>query len=180
MLEKTLYWSKTEGVRRCILYEKVQTKKAQKKLHQRHWSKMICWYIDQMSVIEFDPSLACSIKFLPVKKNQSVAATTSFFSGKMLMLMKLSLRSFVYELAKIFFFHQTKRKHYTANIWLNNFFPILSWQTLTVHVSESNIPDEKFWDILFDVICENEILNTFDTSHEFWEKFSVRNTSLKK
>ena len=33
---------------------------------------------------------------------------------------------------------------------------------------------------MFDVIRENEILHTFDTSHEFWEKFSVRNTSLKK
>ena len=45
---------------------------------------------------------------------------------------------------------------------------------------ESNIPDEKFRDVLFEVICENDILHRFDTSHKFWEKFGVRNTSLKK
>ena len=52
---------------------------------------------------EFDSSLACSIKCLAVKKNQTVSPTTKFFSGKMLMFAKLSLKSFVYELLKTFF-----------------------------------------------------------------------------
>ena len=64
------------------------------------------------SMIEFDPFLACSIKCLAIKLNQTVAPTTRFFNGKMLMFAKLSLKGFVYELAE----HRTKRKQYTTNI----------------------------------------------------------------
>ena len=45
---------------------------------------------------------------------------------------------------------------------------------------ENNTSDEKFKDVLFEVICKNEILHRFNASHEFLEKFGVRNTSLKK
>ena len=45
---------------------------------------------------------------------------------------------------------------------------------------ENNTSDEKFKDVLFEVICKNEILHRFSASHEFLEKFGVRNTSLKK
>ena len=41
-------------------------------------------------------------------------------------------------------------------------------------------PKVTFRDVLFEVIRENEILHRFDTSHKFWEKFSVRDESLKK
>ena len=33
---------------------------------------------------------------------------------------------------------------------------------------------------MFEVICENEILQRLDTSQGFWERYSVRNASLKK
>ena len=33
---------------------------------------------------------------------------------------------------------------------------------------------------MFEVIKENEILHRFDTSHKFWENFSVRDESFKK
>ena len=52
-------------------------------------------YSKTKSMIEFYPFLPCSIKCLAVKKNQIVAPTTRFFSGKMLMLAKLSLKMFV-------------------------------------------------------------------------------------
>ena len=45
---------------------------------------------------------------------------------------------------------------------------------------ESDLPDAQFRDILFEVICENQILKRFDTSREFWERYSTRNASLKK
>ena len=45
---------------------------------------------------------------------------------------------------------------------------------------EGNTPGEKFRDVLFEVICGNEILQRFDTSHKFWETFGLRNTFLKK
>ena len=46
--------------------------------------------------------------------------------------------------------------------------------------TESNTPEEKFRDVLFQFICENKVLHKFDISHKFWEMFGVRNTFLKK
>ena len=43
---------------------------------------------------------------------------------------------------------------------------------------ESSIPDEKYRDCLFEIVKAIEILHRFHTSHEFWEKFSVRDESL--
>ena len=36
---------------------------------------------------------------------------------------------------------------------------------------ESNLPDGKFRDVLFEVIKENETLHRLDTSHKFGGKF---------
>ena len=47
--------------------------------------------------------------------------------------------------------------------------------------TESTLPEEKFRDVLFEVIVENEVLHRFDTtSHKFWERYSARNAALKK
>ena len=46
--------------------------------------------------------------------------------------------------------------------------------------SSCNIPNEKFRDVLFEVIINNKILNRFDTSHELWDWFNVRNKDLRK
>ena len=46
--------------------------------------------------------------------------------------------------------------------------------------SESCMPDSQFRDVLFEVIINNDVLHRFDTSHKFWEKYSVRNESLRK
>ena len=45
---------------------------------------------------------------------------------------------------------------------------------------ESSISNEKYRDCLSEVVKANEVLHRFVTSHEFGEKFSARNESLKK
>ena len=45
---------------------------------------------------------------------------------------------------------------------------------------ESCTPDSQFRDVLFEVIINKNILHRFDTLHKFWEKYSVRNESLRK
>ena len=55
------------------------------------------------SIIEFYPTLSCSIKSLAVKKSQ-MKPTTRFFSGKMLMFAKVSLESFACDLTETFLF----------------------------------------------------------------------------
>ena len=56
------------------------------------------------SIIEFDPSLTCSITSFAVKKNNEIKPTTRFLSVKMLMFVKVSLESFIYDLTETFFF----------------------------------------------------------------------------
>ena len=45
---------------------------------------------------------------------------------------------------------------------------------------ENSILDDKFRDIIFEVIVQNNILSRFDTSHEYWQKFNIRNKDLEK
>ena len=69
------------------------------------------------SLIEFNTSLACSIKALAVKQGDAVKPTGSFFSGKMLMFAKIALISFKNDLVEILFFFQTKKqKKFTKSI----------------------------------------------------------------
>ena len=46
--------------------------------------------------------------------------------------------------------------------------------------SSCNVPNEKFRDVLFEVIINNKILNWLDTSHKFCGRFTVRNKDLRK
>ena len=45
---------------------------------------------------------------------------------------------------------------------------------------ESSAPDSVFRDVLFEVIIKNDVLRRFNTSHNFFEKYGVRNEHLKK
>ena len=45
---------------------------------------------------------------------------------------------------------------------------------------ESYMPYSQLRDVLFEVVVNNDVLHRFDTSHRFWEKYSVRNESLRK
>ena len=45
---------------------------------------------------------------------------------------------------------------------------------------ESCAPDWVFRDVLFEVIIKNDVLHRFDTLHNFWERYKVRNEHLRK
>ena len=44
----------------------------------------------------------------------------------------------------------------------------------------SDLLEEKFRDIIFEVIVTSKIYKRFDTSHEFWDIFGARKTNRKK
>ena len=44
----------------------------------------------------------------------------------------------------------------------------------------TKIPETKYSELIFEVICGSEIINRFDTSHNFWVKFSFQKPSLHK
>ena len=46
--------------------------------------------------------------------------------------------------------------------------------------ANNSIPGDRFHNIIFKVIVQNDIINRFDTSNEFWEKFLARDKILEK
>ena len=48
-------------------------------------------------LVDFNHPLACSLKYLAANKSNEIKPTSRFFDGKMLMLAKLSLMSFINE-----------------------------------------------------------------------------------
>ena len=104
------------------------------------------------------------------------------------MFAKISLISFIYDLIETLCFPNTKTKEIYEKYLVEFIYP---YQILTdtdstsmffifVCKRESSIPDKKYRDCLFEVVKANEIFHRFDTSHEFWEKHSVRDESLSK
>ena len=59
-------------------------------------------------IVDFCAVEAASVKSFAVKEKEQVKFTTRFFSGKMLMLAKLSLMSCIYEILEIFCFPDKK------------------------------------------------------------------------
>ena len=55
-------------------------------------------------IVDFCAEEVASIKSIAVKERQEVQVNTRFLSGKMLMLAKLSLMSFIYEVLETFCF----------------------------------------------------------------------------
>ena len=62
------------------------------------------------TIVEFNSRLACSIKCLDVKQNNTAKPTTRFFSGKMLMIDKISLIGFIHDLIETFCFPNNRTK----------------------------------------------------------------------
>ena len=91
------------------------------------------------------------------------------------MFAKLSLMSFIYELIETFYFPNDKTKIIYSSYGIEKIFPyhVLTDTDSTalafiITCPENNsIPDDKFCSIIFQVIVQNDIINFFDTSHEF-------------
>ena len=122
------------------------------------------------SLIEFNTSLACSIKALAVKQGDAVKPTGRFFSGKMLMFIKISLISFINDLVETFLFSNKKTKEIYEKYQIDYIYHFhnptdtgsTSIFSLFVCSAQSNIPDEKYRDCLFEVFAGNDILYRFD------------------
>ena len=133
-------------------------------------------------VVEFNNREFVSIKFFAAKKRNEIKVTTRFMSGKLLMFAKLSLRSFIYDFIETFCFPQKEivnlyRKYLIEKVEI---FHILTDTDSTalkfIFISDPNsdLPEDKFRDIIFEVIVILNIFQRFDTSHEFWDIFEAR------
>ena len=88
--------------------------------------------------------------------------------------------------SKHFIFLMKKPRKYakrTVKILPNHILTDTDSTSLMVQITcdfASNIPDEKYRDLIFEVIVENGIYQRFDTSHECWDKFNERKPELEE
>ena len=105
-------------------------------------------------------------------------------SGKLIMFAKLSRKSFIYDITDIFCFPKKRNKKYLIEKVL--IYHILTDTDSTalnfIFISDPNsdVPEETFRDIIFEVIISSDICKRFDTCHEFWDIFRSRKESRRK
>ena len=123
-------------------------------------------------VVEFNNRESASIKSFAVKKRNEIKLTTRFMLGKLLMFGKRYLKSFIYDLLETFCFPQKKivdlnKKYLMEKV---QFCHILTDTDSTVlkFISDPNsdLPDDKFRDITFEVTVTSKIYRRFHTSHD--------------
>ena len=109
-------------------------------------------------------------------------------SGKLLMFAKLSLKSFIYDLSEIFSFpNQTFDEIYKKYLAKKVFvYHVLTdtdsaaLQFTFISDPNSDVPEDKFRDIIFEVIIATKIFKRFDTSHQLWNIFGSRQKIRRK
>ena len=55
-----------------------------------------------------------------------------------------------------------------------------SLQFVIFFKDQNTVEEEKFGDMIFEVISKNKIINRFDVLHDFWDKFNVQDKNTKK
>ena len=140
-------------------------------------------------ILEFNCQELASIKSFAVKKkNDQVKLTTRFLYGKMLMFAKMSLMSFIYDMLETFCFSDEKVQKILQKYMIEkvDIYHVLTdtdstcFKFLFVSKPDSAICENKYRDIIFEIIITSEVYNRFDTSHKLWEKFDARKENLKK
>lgn len=138
--------------------------------------------------IEFNDRESASIKSSAVKKRNEVKVNTRFMSGKLLMFAKLSLKSFICDRVETLCFPKENIKAVYNKYKIEKFeiFHLLgdtdSTSLMFIFMSNQNsdIQEDKFRDIIFEVIIASEIYKRFDLSHEFWSIFDARKEQKRK
>ena len=109
-------------------------------------------------------------------------------SGKLLMFIKLSLKSFIYDIAETFCFpDETVAEIYQKSLIEKVFvYHILTdtdstaIQFIFISDPSSGFPKDKYQDVIFVVITATKIYKRFDSSHEFWDIFGFRKENRRK
>ena len=139
-------------------------------------------------VLEFNDHEAASINSCALKKCSSIKVTTCFMSGKLLMLAKLSLKSFIYDIIETFCFPEENVGGISKKYGIERveIFHVLtdtdstSLKFMFISDPNSEAPENKFRDIIFEIITSSQIYKRFDSSHEFWEIFGARKEQKRK
>ena len=139
------------------------------------------------TILELNFQESASIKSFAVKQSEQVKLTTKFLFGKMLIIVKLSLMSFIYEMLEMLCFpnkniQEIFQKYGTEKIHIYHVLTdagSTSLKFLFASDTDRDVPESKHKDIIFEVITASEVYNRFESSHEYWEKFDTRNEDFR-
>ena len=139
-------------------------------------------------VVEFNDRESASSKSFAIKKRNEIKVTTRFMSRKLLMFAKLSLESFTYDLKETFCFPQKEivelyKKYLIEQVEILHLLTdtdSTAIQFIFISDPNSDLPEEKFRDIIFEVVVKSKIYKRSDSSHEFWDLFGARKESRRK
>ena len=139
-------------------------------------------------VFDFSNRESASIKSFAVRKRYKIKVTTRFMSGKLLMFAKLSLKSFRYDIAEKFCFPaevvaEIYKKYLIEKVYVYHILTgteSTALQFIFFSDPNSNLPEEKYGDVIFEVIITTKIYKRFDSSHKFWDIFGFRKENRRK
>ena len=140
------------------------------------------------TMIHFENNECNSIKSIIAKADTNIEVSPRFIKGKMLMFVKLSLKSFVYDMIDVFCFpneeiqriydyHQIEKCFLYQNLTNTNSTLLLF---TFICKFESSIPENEAQNIILECIKKSKILNRLDLSNDFWKKHDVYDYSTKK
>ena len=126
-------------------------------------------------VVKFTDHESAFIKSFAVKKRRSIKVTTRFMSEKLLMFAKLSLMSFIYEVIETFCFPDENIREIFKRYGIERveIFHVLTDTGSTslkfMFISDPNreTPENKYRDIIFEIITSSKIYKRFDSSRGF-------------
>ena len=114
----------------------------------------------------------------------SLQATTRFIKGKILIFVKTSLQSFIYDVVDDFCFStQEVKEIYQQSRIIKCFIHLIltdtdscSLQFIFVCDSRSNISEKESGDLIFKIALQSKLKERLDTSDNIYDQFSCQKT----
>ena len=140
------------------------------------------------TMIDFDKRESNSIKSIVVSSSTTVDVSFRFCKGKMLILTKMSLKSFVYDITDVFCSPDNKVKGIFDKNNIQKCFLYLnltdidscSMFFISICKLECCIPESDFRNVLFEIFKHSKIVPRLDVSDNFWQQFNMQNKGTRK
>ena len=139
-------------------------------------------------LVELNTPDGLAVKQIAVKPQTNVKCTTRFLAGKMLMFAKLSLKSFIYQLAELFMFpgeivQAIYDKYQIERVYVYHVLTdtdSTAIQFVVVSSVQSTFTEPQVRNIIFEIFSRTPIADIFDKSDDFWKRFNVHDASNQK
>ena len=139
-------------------------------------------------LVELNTPQGSAVKQIAIKPQTNVKCTTRFSAGKMLMFAKLSLKSFIYQLAELFMFpgeivQAIYDKYQIEHVYVYHVLTdtdSTAIQFVVISSVQSIFTEPQVRKIIFEVFSQTSIVDRFDKSDNFWKQFNVHDASNQK